>query len=312
MVHAGAERIAAVRHFNRFYTRRIGVLHEGLLASPFSLAEVRVLYELAHRPGVTARDLARDLGLDGGYLSRILQGFARRKLVSRGTSAADARQRPLTLTPEGRRTFAPLDRRSHEEVAALLAPLADSEQDRLAGAMQTIERLLEPGAADAPFVLRSHRPGDMGWVIRANGELYWREYGWDERFEALVAHIAAEFIEKFDPQRERCWIAERDGERVGSVFLVRKSAAIAKLRLLIVEPKARGLGLGKHLVAECLRFAQTCGYRQVTLWTQQNLLAARHIYQEAGFALAARENHSLFGVPLVGETWNFDLRKLRV
>ena len=165
MADAGAERIAAVRHFNRFYTRRIGVLHEGLLASPFSLAEVRVLYELAHRPGVTARDLARDLGLDGGYLSRILQGFARRKLVSRGTSAADARQRPLTLTPEGRRTFAPLDRRSHEEVAALLAPLADSEQDRLAGAMQTIERLLEPGAADAPFVLRSHRPGDMGWVI---------------------------------------------------------------------------------------------------------------------------------------------------
>ena len=225
MADAGTERIAAVRHFNRFYTRRIGVLHEGLLASPFSLAEVRVLYELAHRPGITARDLARDLGLDGGYLSRILQGFARRKLVSRGTSAADARQRPLTLTPEGRRTFAPLDRRSHEEVAALLAPLADSEQDRLAGAMQTIERLLEPGAADAPFVLRSHRPGDMGWVIRAHGELYWREYGWDERFEALVAHIAAEFIEKFDPQRERCWIAERDGERVGSVFLVRKSAS---------------------------------------------------------------------------------------
>ena len=177
--------------------------------------------------------------------------------------------------------------------------------------MQAIEHLLEPGAADTPFVLRSHRPGDMGWVIRAHGELYSREYGWNERFEALVAHIAAEFIEKFDPLRERCWIAERDGERVGSVFLVRNSAAIAKLRLLIVEPKARGTGLGKHLVAECLRFAQACGYRRVTLWTQQNLLAARHIYQQAGFTLAARENHSLFGVPLVGETWNFDLRKLR-
>jgi GNAT superfamily N-acetyltransferase len=174
--------------------------------------------------------------------------------------------------------------------------------------MQAIEHLLEPGAADTPFVLRSHRPGDMGWVIRAHGELYWREYGWDERFEALVAHIAAEFIEKFDPQRERCWIAERDGERVGSVFLVRKSAAIAKLRLLIVEPKARGLGLGKHLVAECLRFAQTCGYRQVTLWTQQNLLAARHIYRQAGFTLAGRESHALFGVPLMGETY---VRKLR-
>jgi DNA-binding MarR family transcriptional regulator/GNAT superfamily N-acetyltransferase len=308
MTDASTERIAAVRHFNRFYTRRIGVLHEGLLASPFSLAEVRVLYELAHRPGITARELAGDLGLDTGYLSRILQGFGRRKLVSRGTSAADARQRPLTLTAEGRRAFAPLDRRSQKEVAALLRPLDGSDQVRLAGAMQAIEQLLEPRVSGTPFVLRPHRPGDMGWVIRAHGELYWREYGWDERFEALVAHIAAEFIEKFDPQAERCWIAERDGERVGSVFLVRKSATIAKLRLLIVEPKARGLGLGKHLVAECLRFAQACGYRQVTLWTQENLLAARHIYQEAGFTLSGRESHAMFGVPLVGET---HVRKLQ-
>jgi DNA-binding MarR family transcriptional regulator/GNAT superfamily N-acetyltransferase len=309
---AGTERIAAVRHFNRFYTRRIGVLHEGLLASPYSLAEVRVLYELAHRPGLTARDLARDLGLDGGYLSRILQEFARRKLVRRGTSAADARQRPLTLTTAGRRAFAPLDRRSQKEVAALLAPLADSDQARLTGAMQAIEYLLTPAAVDTPFVLRAHRPGDMGWVIRAHGELYSREYGWDERFEALVARIAAEFIEKFDPHGERCWIAERDGERVGSVFLVRKSATVAKLRLLIVEPKARGLGLGKHLVAECLRFAQACGYRQVTLWTQDNLLAARGIYQQAGFQLTGSDAHALFGVPLVGETWDYQVPRASV
>ena len=311
MANASTERIAAVRHFNRFYTRRIGVLHEGLLASPFSLAEVRVLYELAHRPGITARDLAEDLGIDGGYLSRILQDFGRRKFVSRGTSAADGRQRPLTLTAEGRRAFAPLERRSQKEVAALLAPLTDGDQVRLAGAMQAIEQVLQAGVPDTPLVLRSHRPGDMGWVIRAHGELYWREYGWDERFEALVAHIAAEFIEKFDPKHERCWIAERDGERVGSVFLVRKSATVAKLRLLIVEPKARGLSLGKHLVAECLRFAQACGYRKVTLWTQENLLAARHIYQQAGFALAGRESHALFGVSLVGETWEIDVSQWR-
>ena len=303
-----AEPVAAVRRFNRFYTRRIGVLDEGLLASPFSLAEVRVLYELAHRPGVTARDLARDLGLDGGYLSRILQGFGKRGLLRRGTSVDDARRRPLTLTAAGRRTFAPLERRSHEAVAALIAPLSESDQQRLVGAMRAIERLLDPGAAAAhPFTLREHRPGDMGWVVAAHGEIYWREYGWDERFEALVAHIAAEFIEKLDPRRERCWIAERDGERVGSIFLVRKSATVAKLRLLIVDPKARGLGLGRHLVAECVRFARECGYRTITLWTQENLLAARHIYQAAGFRLVQREPHAMFGVELVGETWNLRL-----
>jgi DNA-binding MarR family transcriptional regulator/GNAT superfamily N-acetyltransferase len=308
MAEAAAERIAAVRQFNRFYTRRIGVLHEGLLDSPYSLTEVRVLYELAHRNGLTARDLARDLGLDHGYLSRILQSFARRGFVRRDTAASDARQRPLTLTPSGRRAFAPLDRRSQKEVAAMLAPLAEGDQRRLTGAMNAIEALLEaPDAPSTPFVLRTHRPGDMGWVIQAHGELYWREYGWDERFEALVAHIAAEFIDKHDARRERCWIAERDGERVGSVFLVRKSATVAKLRLLIVEPKARGLGLGKTLVAECIRFARECGYRTITLWTQQNLLAARRIYEAAGFKLVAREPHAMFGVPLTGETWELDL-----
>ena len=236
-------RIEAVRNFNRFYTRRIGVLHEGLLDSPYSLAEVRVLYELAHRPGVTARDLARDLGLDAGYLSRILQSFVRRGFVRRETSDADGRQRPLSLTAQGKRAFAPLDRRSAKEVAAMLAPLSESAAERLTGAMRAIEHILAPDAPpSSAFVLRTHRPGDMGWVVQAHGEIYFREYGWDERFEALVARIAAEFVDKLEPARERCWIAERDGERVGSVFLVKKSATVAKLRLLIVDPKARGPG----------------------------------------------------------------------
>jgi DNA-binding MarR family transcriptional regulator/GNAT superfamily N-acetyltransferase len=301
-------RIEAIRGFNRFYTRRIGVLQEGLLESPYSLAEVRVLYELAHRPGVTARDLARDLGLDAGYLSRILRSFVRRGYVRRETSETDGRQRPLSLTAEGRRAFAPLDRRSAKEVAAMLAPLSESARDRLTGAMTAIERILEPDAPpSAAFVLRSHRPGDMGWVVQAHGEIYFREYGWDERFEALVAHIAAEFIDKLDRVRERCWIAERDGERVGSVFLVKKSATVAKLRLLIVDPRARGAGLGAKLVGECIRFARACGYRRITLWTQQNLTAARRIYEAAGFELVASEKHSMFGVPLVGETWELEL-----
>jgi DNA-binding MarR family transcriptional regulator/GNAT superfamily N-acetyltransferase len=300
--------VETVRSFNRFYTRRIGVLHEGLLDSPWSLAEVRVLYEVAHRPGVTARDLARDLGLDAGYLSRMLQGFVRRGLVRRETSKADGRERQLSLTAEGKRAFAPLDRRSAKEVAAMLAPLTETAQQRLTGAMTAIEQILDPGA-DAPsaFVLRSHRPGDMGWVVQAHGEIYFREYGWDERFEALVAHNAGEFVDNFDRARERCWIAERDGERVGSVFLVKKSATIAKLRLLIVDAKARGAGLGATLVDECIRFARECGYRRITLWTQQNLTAARKIYQAAGFRLVASEEHSSFGVPLVGETWELAL-----
>ena len=301
-------RVAAVRRFNRYYTRRIGVLQEGLLHSPYSLAEVRVLYELAHASGLAARDLARHLGLDAGYLSRILQAFEKRGFITRGTGATDARQRPLALTAEGRRAFAPLDRRSQKEIAAMLAPIAESEQARLTGAMGAIERILD-GTAEGPFVLRTHRPGDMGWVVQAHGEIYFREYGWDARFEALVAHIAAEFIDKFDASRERCWIAERDGERVGSVFLVRKSAAVAKLRLLIVDPKARGAGLGKLLVGECVRFARECGYRTITLWTQQNLTAARRIYEAAGFTLVEREKHAMFGVPLVGETWELDLMR---
>jgi len=301
-----AERVAVVRRFNRFYTRRIGVLDEGLLQSPYSLTEVRVLYELAHRTGLTARDLGRDLDIDAGYLSRILRGFVRHGLVRSETGADDARRRALTLTAGGRRAFAPLDRRSQKEVAATLAPLAESEQARLVGAMDAIEAIL--GASEAaPFVLRTHRPGDMGWVVAAHGEIYWREYGWDERFEALVAHIAAEFVQKLDRKRERCWIAERDGARVGSVYLVKKSAAVAKLRLLIVDPRARGLGLGAALVRECVRFARECGYRTITLWTQQNLTAARRIYQAEGFKLVGSEPHAMFGVQLVGETWELAL-----
>lgn len=301
-------RIEAIRRFNRFYTRRIGVLHEGLLDSPWSLAEVRVLYELAHRPGVTARDLVRDLDMDAGYLSRILRGFERRGYLRRESSEADARQRLLSLTGDGKRAFTPLERRSQKEVGAMLAPLSESAKERLVGAMAAIESVLEPDPAmTSAFVLRAHRPGDMGWVVQAHGEIYAKEYGWDERFEALVAHIAGEFIDKLDPAKERCWIAERDGERVGSVFLVKKSATVAKLRLLIVDPKARGTGLGAQLVDECIRFARERGYRKMTLWTQKNLTAARRIYEKAGFEVVDSEKHAMFGVPLVAETWELAL-----
>jgi len=308
MPAADTARVAAIRRFNRFYTRRIGALEEGLHATPWSLAQARLLYELAQRPGVTAGELAASLDLDTGYLSRILQGFVRQGYVARGTSAADGRQRPLTLTAAGRRAFAPLERRAQDDVGAMLAALAPSDQARLVGAMGAIESLLStPVAAPPPVVLRTHRPGDMGWVVQAHGELYWQEFGWDERFEALVAHIAGEFVQKLDPARERCWIAERDGERIGSVFLVRKSATVAKLRLLVVHPKARGAGLGATLVGECVRFARECGYRRITLWTQRNLVAARKIYKAQGFVLMDSEEHALFGVPLSGETWQLDL-----
>jgi DNA-binding MarR family transcriptional regulator/GNAT superfamily N-acetyltransferase len=298
-----------MRHFSRFYTRRIGVLQEGLLASPFSLAEARVLYELAHRDGAAASALAAELGLDAGYLSRILQRFSRRGLVTRAHSPSDARVRPLALTAKGRAAFAPLDQRSQQEIAALLGALPEPSQRRLISSMQTIESLLaDKPLSPAPCVLRAHRPGDMGWVIERHGELYAQEYGWDERFEALVAEIAVQFIRNFDRQRERCWIAEYQGERVGSVFLVAKSATVAKLRLLIVDPAARGMGLGRQLVDECVRFARRCGYRKLTLWTQDNLRAARHIYQAAGFQCVKRERHTSFGHALVGETWDLPLR----
>jgi DNA-binding MarR family transcriptional regulator/N-acetylglutamate synthase-like GNAT family acetyltransferase len=297
-----------VRHFNRFYTARIGVLQEGFLHSPFSLAQVRVLYELAHRPHATAAELARDLDLDPGYLSRILGGFLKRGLLDRTTSDRDGRERVLALTAPGRAAFAPLDSSQRDEVAALLANLDDADQQRLVAAMSSIEALLgEPAADQQPFVVRAHQPGDMGWVVQRHGELYAAEYGWDVHFEALVAKIVAKFIEHLDPRRERCWIAERRGERVGCVFLVKDTRATAKLRLFVVDPQARGLGLGTHLVDECVRFARAAGYRKVRLWTQSVLLAARHIYAKAGFKPIAEEPHHSFSHDLVAETWELRL-----
>jgi DNA-binding MarR family transcriptional regulator/predicted GNAT family acetyltransferase len=301
-------RIAAVRRFNRFYTQKIGVLREGLHESPFSLAEARVLYELAHRPPLTASALAKDLALDAGYLSRILRRFEARGLVARARSEMDGRQSFVALTEAGRTAFAPLDRGSRKEIGALLETLAEPAQHRLVAAAQTIEDLLGAGPArEEPYLLRPHRPGDMGWVVHRHGVLYAEEYGWDESFEALVAEVAAEFIKGFDPKRERCWIAEKDGAIVGSAFLVRKSDEVAKLRLLYVEPCARGVGLGRRLVEECIRFARSAGYRRITLWTNSVLVAARHIYEDAGFALVASEPHRSFGHDLVGETWERDL-----
>lgn len=294
-------RVAAVRRFNRFYTSRIGALH--YLGSDFSLAEVRVLYELANRATApTAAQLGKDLNLDAGYLSRIIRGFERRGLLARSRSSSDGRRNHLALTSAGRAAFAPLGARSHDEMVALLGPLSDADQRRVIEAMETIQAVLG-GDAPPPFTLRPHRPGDLGWVVQRHGALYAQEHGWDERFEALVASIVAKFVERFDPARERCWIAEKDGERIGSVFLVRRTATAAQLRLLLVEPKARGLGVGTRLVAECERFAREAGYRTIVLWTNSVLAAARHIYDEAGYRLTRKERHTSFGHDLVGETW---------
>lgn len=301
--------IEAVRRFNRFYTRRIGVLEEGLLDSPWSLTEVRVMYEVAHRPGVAAAELATDLGLDRGYLSRILRRFEDEGLLAREAATTDARRRHLRLTAKGKRTFAPLDKRSRQQVDVLLGALDDDGRRRLLCALQTVERTLAPATQPrSDAILRGHRPGDIGWVVQRHGEIYSREYGYDERFEALVAGIVARFVERFDPARERCWIAELDGERVGSIFLVAQSKTIAKLRLLLVEPAARGLGLGRRLVTECIAFAREAGYRKVVLWTQGELDAARHLYAEAGFRKIGESSHDSIGRRgLIAETWELRL-----
>lgn len=301
-------RIEAVRAFNRFITRHIGALNEGLLASSFSLTECRLLYELAHRPGVTASELGRDLGLDPGYLSRLLRGLRERGLVASAAAAGDARRQELSLTETGAQSFAPLEQRSRAEVAAVLAPLGEAEQVRLLAAMRTIESLIGGRRPAAPtVVLRPHRPGDMGWIIHRHAALYAREYGFDNSFEALVAEVAAGIIRNFDPDRERCWVAELDGEPVGSVSVVREDDATAKLRLLYVEPSARGLGLGRRLVDEAVAFARTAGYRRMVLWTIDFLAAARRIYETGGFTLVERKPNHAFGRDMVDETWARDL-----
>src|SRR5947209_6199307 len=285
--------IEAVRRFNRFYTRQIGVLHEGLLQSQFSLTEVRVLYELAHREHSTAGELSEVLGLDPGYLSRILRGFQARGLISREASKSDARQTLLALTEKGEETFHTLDTRSNREVGTMLDGLSPAQRWQLVTAMQRIEQVLGGESPNrAPYLLRTHQPGDMGWVVYRHGAIYAGEYGYSEEFEALVAEIVAHFLRHFDAARERCWIAERDGEIVGSIFLVKKSKTVAKLRLLLVEPSARGLGIGHRLVEECISFARRTGYKKLALWTQRELAAARRIYKRTGFRLAGKESHS--------------------
>jgi len=301
-------RVGDVRRFNRFWTRQIGVLREGCLESPFSLTEVRVFYELAHREETTAGELGEELGLDAGYLSRILSGFQKHGLIRKRPSEADGRRRLLRLTERGRGAFAPLEARSRSEIGAMLGGMSIAGQERLVEAMRAIERLLSfrPDPV-VPYLLRPPQPGDMGWVVHRHGVLYAREYGWDERFEALVAGIVAKFIQQYDPRVERCWIAERDGEVVGCVFLVRESEEVAKLRLLLVEPEARGLGIGSRLVEECIRFARQAGYLKITLWTNDVLNSARRIYEAMGFQLVHEKPHRSFGHDLVGQTWELML-----
>lgn len=301
-----------VRRFNRFFTRRIGVLREGLLHTPYSLTEARILLEIAHHDRLTASDLSRELGLDPGYLSRILSGLEGRGLIQKVRSKRDGRRRLLSLAPEGKDAFSLLDRRSREEVGEMLDGLSEEDQRRLLDAMRAIEGVLGEGSAGSfkfsePFFLRAHEPGDMGWVVQRHGELYFREYGWDENFEALVARIVADFVDGFDPAKERCWISEMNGGRVGCAFVVRESEEVAKLRLLLVEPEARGLGLGDRLVEECIRFARSRGYEKLTLWTNSVLDAARHIYKRKGFRLVEEEEHHRFGGNLVGQNWELKL-----
>ena len=303
-----AQHVEAVRRFSRYYTKQIGLLQEKILRSPFSLAEARVIYELAHHEKTTATELASELGLDPGYLSRILRDFNKRGLIDKGRSESDGRKQLLRLSENGQAAFAGINTRSRREIEGSLNNLSPTDQARLVQAMQTIEALL--GARPehrVPYILRTHQPGDMGWVVHRHGILYAEEYAWDEQFEALVAEIVVGFIRNYDPKRERCWIAEKDGDNVGSVFVVKQSESTAKLRLLLVEPNARGLGIGSRLVNECIKFAQQVGYTKMTLWTNNILSAARHIYEKAGFRLISEQPHKSFGQNLVAETWDLKL-----
>jgi DNA-binding MarR family transcriptional regulator/GNAT superfamily N-acetyltransferase len=300
-------RVDAVRRFNRFYTRQIGLLRDGMVDTRFSLTEARVLYELAQAPDTTASAVAAALGLDHGYLSRILGRFAEDDLIRRKPSADDARQTRLALSAKGRAAFRTLDRRSDRLVADLLGAMPEPRQRQLVDAMRLIERSLAPEKAAPQVVLRLHRAGDMGWVVSRHAVNYAKEHGWGAAFEALVADIVAQFLRDFDPARERCWIAETDGAPVGSIFLVNGGDEVAKLRLLLVEPQARGFGVGGLLVDEFLRFAREARYRRVTLWTQSILTAARALYERSGFTLVRQERHCSFGHDLIGETWERDL-----
>ncbi len=302
-------RIAAVRRFNRFYTRQIGVLRRNYLDSPYSLGEMRVLYELAHGGARTATDIGRALDLDAGYLSRVLRNFEKDGLIARKTSTEDARQSHLALTARGHKLFAPFEKRSQSQVGAMLRKLSNDEQARLVAAMATIEALL--GGGELPkreYALRSHRTGDLGWIVSRHAQLYKKEYGWGAPFEGLCAQIVADFDNKFDPKMERGWIAEMNGENVGCVMLVKdEEPGVARIRLLLVDPKARGLGLGARLVDECVRFARKSGYRKITLWTHSVLTAARHVYQKAGFTLTRSERRKSWGKDVVAEFWDLEL-----
>ena len=305
---AANRHVDAVRAFNRFYTRKIGVLGRGLLDSPYSLTEVRALYEIANRRDALASDLVRELGVDAGYLSRILAAFQQRGWLKRERSPSDARKSHLELTGKGRKVFSDLDRRARNQIGELLAPLPPEHQQRLQHHLQSAQALLgDAPRSDADVVLREQRPGDIGWITQRHGALYASEYGWNEEFEALVAEIGAKFLRNFDPARERCWIAERGGAPVGCVMLVRRSRTVAQLRLLLVEPSERGSGIGGRLVAQCVEFARQAGYRTVTLWTQSILSAARRLYEAAGFRLVESKPHTSFGAELVSETWKLSL-----
>ncbi|WP_018607645.1 bifunctional helix-turn-helix transcriptional regulator/GNAT family N-acetyltransferase [Uliginosibacterium gangwonense] len=300
--------IEDMRHFNRFYTRQLGLLDEGLLDSVFSLTEARVLFELEHAEDLTATAIGRELGLDAGYLSRLLKRFESQGLLTREVSGQDSRQAVLRLTPAGYAAYAPLNQASQAQIAALLSELVVTQREKLLEAMRTIQNLLgEPKSSSVPYILRPHQVGDMGWIVHRQGLLYAQEYGWDETYEALVAEIVAGFVKNFDPKWERCWIAEREGRIAGSVFVLRETPTQAKLRLLYVEPEARGLGIGQRLVEECIRFARQKGYRRLVLWTNDILLSARKIYQVAGFRLLDEEAHHSFGKDLVGQHWGLDL-----
>lgn len=304
---AAPDPVQAVRRFSRFYTRKLGILREGLLDSPYTLTEARILHELSRRKRAAASEIAQELDVDPGYVSRIVKRFMARGLIDRTPSKRDGRRAVLSLSAQGRKEFARLNARSSSQVGALIEPLDDGARRRLVGALAAVEGLLGEEKQEPAIRLRPPGPGDMGWIVQSHGALYASEYGWDGTFEALVAEIVAKVMQNFDPERERCWIAELDGERVGSIVLVRESDTVARLRLLIVDPKARGRGIGKQLVDACVAFARAAGYRSIVLWTHDVLTAARRLYAQAGFQLVESERTHAFGADHVSETWRLDL-----